>query len=71
MGIDDKVVYNATVHNGQAIIANDNATITATNNVGIDRDELKRLISEVRATAHDLSEENQETVGPETIPKFV
>ena len=62
MGIDDKVVYNVTVHNGQAIIANDNATITATNNVGIDRDELKRLISEVRATAHDLSEENQETV---------
>ena len=62
MGIDDKVVYNVTVHNGQAIIANDNATITATNNVGIDRDELKRLISEVRATAHDLSEDNQETV---------
>ena len=29
MGIDEKIVYNVTVQNGQAIIANDNSTVTA------------------------------------------
>ena len=33
MGLDEKVVYNVTVQNGQAIIANDNANVTATANV--------------------------------------
>ena len=62
MGLDDKVVYNVTVQNGQAIIATDNATVTATNNVGIDNDELKRLISAVRFNVQDLSEEDRENV---------
>lgn len=62
MGLDDKVIYNVTVHNGQAIIATDNSTVTATNNVGIDTDELKKLISEVQAATTSLSAEDQETV---------
>lgn len=62
MGLDDKVVYNVTVHNGQAIIATDNATVTATNNVGVDMSELKKLISEVQAVTTSLAPEDQETV---------
>ena len=34
MGIDEKNVYNVTVQNGQAIIANDNSSVTATTNIG-------------------------------------
>lgn len=62
MGLDDKVIYNVTVHNGQAIIATDNATVTATNNVGVDMSELKKLISEVQAATTSLAPEDQETV---------
>lgn len=62
MGLDDKVVYNVTVHNGQAIIATDNAAVTATNNVGTDTNELQKLISEVQAATISLSAEDRETV---------
>lgn len=62
MGLDDKVVYNVTVHNGQAIIASDNATVTATNNVGVDADELKKLIANVQEAAGTLDPEEQKTV---------
>lgn len=62
MGLDDKVVYNVTVQNGQAIIATDNATVTASNNVGVDDDELRRLISDVKSVVDSLSPEDQETV---------
>ena len=62
MGLDDKVVYNVTVHNGQAIIASDNATVTATNNVGIDADELVKLIANVQAASDTLSPEEKYTV---------
>lgn len=62
MGLDDKITYNVTVHNGQAIIASDNATVTATNNVGLNVDELAKLISDVRATSTGLSQEDQQNV---------
>lgn len=62
MGLDDKVIYNVTVHNGQAIIATDNATVTATNDAGFNTSELKRLISEVRVATGSLASEDQETV---------
>lgn len=62
MGLDDKVIYNVTVHNGQAIIASDNATVTATNNVGVDADELKKLIANVQAASTALAPEDQNTV---------
>ena len=62
MGLDDKVIYNVNVKNGQAIIATDNATVTATNNVGMDTNELSKLLEGVRAASSDLSQEEQEKV---------
>lgn len=44
MGIDEKITYSITVQNGQVNIANDNATITATNTIGIDTTQLAELI---------------------------
>ena len=62
MGLDDKVIYNVTVQSGQAIIATDNATVTATNQVGVDIGELKKLIADVQSAANTLTSEAKETV---------
>lgn len=62
MGLDEKAVYNVTVQNGQAIIANDNATVTATANIGLNTNELKTLIEAVRTSASELNAEDKETV---------
>ena len=62
MGLDDKIIYNVTVHNGQAIIATDNATVTATNNTGVNTNELKNLISKVLIASTSLSPEDKNTV---------
>lgn len=62
MGLDDKKVFNVSVHSGQAIIAMDNATVTATNTVGLDPDRLAELIAAVRDASTDLSEEDAEAV---------
>lgn len=62
MGIDDRVTYNVTVQNGQAIIATDSATVTATNNVGINTDELNKLIAAVKDNVASLPSEDQTTV---------
>jgi len=62
MGLDEKIIYNVTVENGQAIIATDNATVNATNQVGFDVSELKKLIAEVQSAASALTPEEQETV---------
>src|SRR5699024_9637447 len=56
------VVYNVTVQNGQAIIANDNATVTATANIGLNTNDLKTLIEAVRTSASELNAEDKETV---------
>lgn len=62
MGLDDKVVYNVTVHKGQAIIATDNASVTATNYFGVDANKLNKLIAEVQTATSSLAEEDQQTV---------
>lgn len=62
MGLDEKVIYNVTVQSGQAIIATDNATVTATNQIGVDTSKLEKLIAEVQAVANTLAPEDQETV---------
>lgn len=62
MGLDDKVVYNVTVQNGQAIIATDNAMVTATNQSGLDAVELKKLISDVQENSVMLNDEEKEAV---------
>lgn len=62
MGLDDRTIYNVTVHNGQSIIATDNATVTATNNVGVDASELAKLIDAVKSATDTLTPEEQESV---------
>lgn len=63
MGIDEKIIYNVTVQNGQAIIANDNSSVTATAHIGMNVNELEKLITGVKETAATLtSSEDKETV---------
>lgn len=65
MGLDDGITYNITVKDGQVNIANDNATINATNTVsGINVDELTQLMEGIKATAQNsnLSSEDKEIV---------
>lgn len=63
MGIDEKIIYNVTVQNGQAIIANDNSSVTATAHIGMNVNELERLITGVKEAATTLtSSEDKETV---------
>lgn len=62
MGVDDKITYNVTVQNGQAIIAMDNANVTATNTVGADAGELAKLITAVQGASGGLNPEEREIV---------
>lgn len=63
MGIDEKNIYNVTVQNGQAIIANDNSSVTATTNIGATASDIEQLIAAVRTKLGTLtSEEDKETV---------
>lgn len=60
MGVDEKVQYNITVHNGQVNIANDYAQLTDTNTVGADLDQLGKLIQAIKDSSTDLSPEDKE-----------
>lgn len=62
MGLDEKITYNVTVENGQAIIATDGSTVSANNNIGIVGDELTKLISAVQNAADGLDAEDKEAV---------
>lgn len=63
MGIDEKNIYNVTVQNGQAIIANDNSSVTTTTNIGATASDIEQLIAAVRTKLGTLtSEEDKETV---------
>lgn len=62
MGLDEKKTYTITVHNGQVNVANDNATITAVNNGGVDRETLTALIQNVQVATRDLSPQDIEMV---------
>ena len=62
MGVDEKAVYNVTVHDGQAIIATEGATVTATNTVGLSGGDLDKLLDAVRLASQSLSPEEQEEV---------
>ena len=62
MGIDEKIIYNVTVQNGQAIIANDNSSVTATTTIGATANDIEQLIAAVRTKMDTLtSEEDKET----------
>lgn len=62
MGIDEKLIYNITVNNGQVNIATDNSSIEANNYVGIDDAKLSELINAVRKTIKDIPKEDKEIV---------
>lgn len=59
MGLDEKIVYNVTVRDGQAIIASDNAVVNATNAVSVNSEDLLKLIEAVRDCSASLSPEDQ------------
>ncbi len=65
MGLDDNVSYYISNIDGQVNIANDNATINATNTInGLDTDEFTRLVNEIKALAQssNLSSDDAEVV---------
>ena len=62
MGMDENISYNITVSGGQVNIANDNAIINATNNTGIDTQQLMELIAKVKETASDISDDDKESL---------
>ena len=62
MGVDEKISYNVTVHEGQAIIATEGSTVTATNTVGLAGRDLDKLLDAVRIASQSLSPEEQEEV---------
>lgn len=55
MGMDENIKYSITVNNGQVNLAMNNARIKATQNNGIDMDELKTLIENVKKEAVNIS----------------
>ena len=60
MGMDENKYFN--VSGGQVNIASDNATINATQNNGIQSDELEKLVRSILDNASVLDKENAETM---------
>ena len=60
MGLDEKIVYNVSVENGQAIIATDGSTVNATNQVKADLDGLEKLIAAIKENADVLDVDSRE-----------
>ena len=67
MGIDEKNVYNVTVQNGQAIIANDNSSVTATTNIGATAKEIEQLIAAIRTKMETLSSDEDKEAASESL----
>lgn len=67
MGIDEKNVYNVTVQNGQAIIANDNSSVTATTNIGATTKEIEQLIAAVRKEMETLTLDEDKEAASESL----
>ena len=55
MGMDENVKYLITVNDGQVNLAMDSSTINATQNKGINIDELKKLIDNVKKESINIS----------------
>lgn len=67
MGIDEKNVYNVTVQNGQAIIANDNSSVTATTNIGVAANDIEQLIAAVRKKMDTLASDEDKEAASESL----
>ena len=60
-------VFNVTVNKGQAIIANDNASVTATANIGADASELEKLIAAVRDKIGTIASDEDKEAASESL----
>lgn len=67
MGVDEQNVFNVTVNKGQAIIANDNASVTATANIGADVSELEKLIAAVRDKIGTIASDEDKEAASESL----
>ena len=66
-GADEQNVFNVTVNKGQAIIANDNASVTATANIGADESELEKLIAAVRDKIGTIASDEDKEAASESL----
>jgi len=60
MGMDEKMYWN--VSGGQVNVASDNATINATQNNGIQSDELDRIVKAIMDNVSSVNKEDAETI---------
>ena len=67
MGIDEKNIYNVTVQKGQAIIANDNSSVTATTNIGATVNDIEQLITAVRTKIDTLTSDEDKEAASESL----
>lgn len=67
MGVDEKNIYNVTVQNGQAIIANDNSSVTATTNIGATANDIEQLIAAVRTKMDTLTSDEDKEAASESL----
>lgn len=68
MGIDEKNIYNVMVQNGQAIIANDNSSVTAaTTNIVATANDIEQLIAAVRTKMDTLTSDEDKEVASESL----
>lgn len=66
-GVDEQNVFNVTVNKGQAIIANDNASVTVTANIGADASELEKLIAAVRDKIGTIASDEDKEAASESL----
>lgn len=67
MGIDEKNIYNVAVQNGQAIIANENSSITATTNIGTTANDIEQLIAAVRTKMDTFTSDEDKEAASESL----
>lgn len=60
MGLDENMTFN--VSGGQVNISNDNSTINATQNNGVEVEKVDQIIKNIKENLKDLSSEDAETV---------
>ena len=60
MGLDESMTWN--VNGGQVNVANDNSTINATQNNGIDENELNSIVKSINDNSGGLSGDSRETL---------
>lgn len=67
MGIDEKNIYNVAVQNGQAIIANENSSVTATTNIGATANDIEQLIAAVRTKMDTFTSDEDKEAASESL----